>query len=101
MRQSLVVGNWKMQGSLASVEALLGELVSATPAAGVEVTVCPSYVHLAQAVDLCRRSSIGIGAQDCSYVQSGAYTGEVSPAMLAEIGCRWVILGHSDTANMQ
>jgi triosephosphate isomerase len=101
MRQSLVVGNWKMQGSLASVEALLGELVSATPAAGVEVTVCPSYVHLAQAVDLCRRSSIGIGAQDCSYVQSGAYTGEVSPAMLAEIGCRWVILGHSERRQYQ
>ncbi|MEZ7997467.1 MAG: triose-phosphate isomerase, partial [Halioglobus sp.] len=95
MRQPLVVGNWKMQGSLVSVEALLGDLVSATPAVGVEVAVCPTYVHLAQAVSLCRFSSLTLGAQDCSHVQSGAYTGEVSPAMLAEIGCRWVILGHS------
>ena len=101
MRQPLVVGNWKMQGSLASVEALLGDLVSATPAAGVEVAVCPAYVHLAQAVSLCRFSSLTAGAQDCSHVQSGAYTGEVSPAMLAEIGCRWVILGHSERRQYQ
>jgi triosephosphate isomerase (TIM) len=86
MRQPLVVGNWKMQGSLASIEALLGDLVSATLAAGVEVAVCPTYVHLAQAVSLCRFSSLTVGAQDCSHVQSGAYTGEVSPAMLTEIG---------------
>ena len=101
MRQPLVVGNWKMQGSLASVEALLGDLVSATPAVGVEVAVCPTYVHLAQAVSLCRFSSLMLGAQDCSHVQSGAYTGEVSPAMLAEIGCRWVILGHSERRQYQ
>ena len=101
MRQPLVVGNWKMQGSLASVEALLGDLVSATPAAGVEVAVCPTYVHLAQAVSLCRFSSLTVGAQDCSHVQSGAYTGEVSPAMLAEIGCRWVTLGHSERRQYQ
>ena len=101
MRQPLVVGNWKMQGSLVSVEALLGDLVSATPAAGVEVAVCPTYVHLAQAVSLCRFSSLTVGAQDCSHVQSGAYTGEVSPAMLAEIGCRWVILGHSERRQYQ
>ena len=101
MRQPLVVGNWKMQGSLVSVEALLGDLVSATPAVGVEVAVCPTYVHLAQAVSLCRFSSLTVGAQDCSHVQSGAYTGEVSPAMLTEIGCRWVILGHSERRQYQ
>ena len=101
MRQPLVVGNWKMQGSLASVEALLGDLVSATPVAEVEVAVCPTYVHLAQAVGLCRLSSVAVGAQDCSHVQSGACTGEVSPAMLAEIGCRWVILGHSERRQYQ
>jgi triosephosphate isomerase len=101
MRQPLVVGNWKMQVSLASVEALLGDLVSATPVAEVEVAVCPTYVHLAQAVGLCRLSSVAVGAQDCSHVQSGACTGEVSPAMLAEIGCRWVILGHSERRQYQ
>jgi triosephosphate isomerase len=101
MRQPLVVGNWKMQGSLASVEALLGGLVSATPATGVQVAVCPTYVYLAQAVSVCRLSSFTVGAQDCSHVQAGAYTGEVSPAMLAEIGCHWVILGHSERRQYQ
>lgn len=96
MRQPLVVGNWKMQGSRASVESLLGYLVSTTPVDAVEVAVCPSFVHLAQALDLCRLSAVAVGAQDCSYMQSGPYTGDVSPAMLAEIGCCWVILGHSE-----
>lgn len=101
MREPLVVGNWKMQGSLVSVEALLGDLLSATPAVGVEVAVCPTYVHLGQALTMCGRSRFAVGAQDCSSVQVGAYTGEVSPAMLAEIGCRWVILGHSERRQYQ
>jgi triosephosphate isomerase len=96
MRQLLVVGNWKMHGSRASVEALLGELVTAASVTGPEVVVCPAYVHIAQALDLCATSSIAVGAQDCSHMQSGAYTGEVAPGMLADLGCRWVILGHSE-----
>jgi triosephosphate isomerase len=96
MRQPLVVGNWKMNGSRASVEALLGDMVSAVPASGPEVAVCPTYVHLAQALELCQSSAISVGAQDCSPMKSGAYTGEVAPDMLAELGCRWVILGHSE-----
>lgn len=96
MRQLLVVGNWKMHGSRASVEALLGELVTAASVTGPEVAVCPAYVHIAQALDLCATSSIAVGAQDCSHMQSGAYTGEVAPGMLADLGCRWVILGHSE-----
>lgn len=63
MREPLVVGNWKMQGSLVSVEALLGDLLSATPAVGVEVAVCPSYVHLGQALTMCGRSRFAVGAQ--------------------------------------
>jgi triosephosphate isomerase len=96
MRQLLVVGNWKMNGSRASVGALLGDLVSAVGASGPEVAVCPTYVHLAQALQLCEPSAISVGAQDCSHLTSGAYTGEIAPAMLAEMGCRWVILGHSE-----
>ncbi|MDG2048288.1 MAG: triose-phosphate isomerase [Halioglobus sp.] len=101
MREPLVVGNWKLQGSLVSVEALLGDLLSATPVVGVEIAVCPTYVHLGRAITMCGRSLLAVGAQDCSYVQSGAYTGEVSPAMLAEIGCHWVILGHSERRQYQ
>lgn len=96
MRQLLVVGNWKMNGSRASITALLGELTGATPVTGPEVAVCPAYVHLPQVLELCAASSISVGAQDCSRMQSGAYTGEVAPVMLAELGCRWVILGHSE-----
>ena len=96
MRQGLVVGNWKMHGSRASVEELLGSLLGADAAQGAEAAVCPTYVHLAQALALCAGSSIAVGAQDCSHMQSGAYTGEIAAQMLAELGCRWVILGHSE-----
>jgi len=96
MRELLVAGNWKMNGSQASIAALLGELVSAVVPTGPEVAVCPTYVHLAQALEMCAASPIDVGAQDCSHLQSGAYTGEVAPVMLAELGCRWVILGHSE-----
>jgi triosephosphate isomerase (TIM) len=82
--------------SRASVMALLGDLVGATGVIGPEVAVCPAYVHLAQALDLCSKSSIAVGAQDCSHIQSGAYTGDIAPGMLSDMGCRWVILGHSE-----
>lgn len=96
MRQSLVVGNWKMHGSRASVDTLLEALVSGVKAGSVETAVCPTYVHLAQALALCEGSPVAVGAQDCSHMQSGAYTGEVAAEMLKDIGCRWVILGHSE-----
>jgi len=96
MRQLLVVGNWKMNGSRASVRALLSDLVNATSVIGPDVAVCPAYVHLTQALELCAASSIAVGAQDCSHMQSGAYTGEIAPGMLSDMGCRWVILGHSE-----
>ena len=96
MRQLLVVGNWKLNGSRASINTLMGSLVSAPAPSGPEVVVCPTYVHLPQVLDLCASSAITVGAQDCSHMQSGAYTGEVAATMLAEIGCRWVILGHSE-----
>ncbi len=96
MRQPLVAGNWKMHGSRASVGELLGALVDENLPQQVEVAVCPTYVHLAQAVSLCRGSSVAVGAQDCSHMQSGAFTGEVSASMLVDQGCAWVILGHSE-----
>ena len=96
MRQPLVAGNWKMHGSRDSVAGLLAALNAGTLADTVEVAVCPTYVHLAQALQLCAGSLIGVGAQDCSHVDAGAYTGEVSAPMLADLGCQWVILGHSE-----
>lgn len=96
MRQLLVVGNWKMNGSRSSTDALLGEVVRAVSNSGPEVVVCPAYVYLTQAVKWCAESAVSVGAQDCSHMPSGALTGEVASAMLADVGCRWVIIGHSE-----
>lgn len=96
MRRALVVGNWKMNGSVASVSDLLGDLLQASLDATVEVAVCPTYLHIGAALSQCADSTVSVGGQDCSHVAAGAYTGEVAAAMLAEAGCQWVILGHSE-----
>ncbi|MFT4825246.1 MAG: triosephosphate isomerase [Halioglobus sp.] len=101
MRKSLVAGNWKMHGSTASIEELLAGLTRDVLAQGkqslpVDVVVCPTYVHISQVLSRCAGSAIEIGSQDCSHVASGAFTGEVAAAMLQELGCRWVVIGHSE-----
>ena len=96
MRQTLVVGNWKMHGTRASVASLLQGVLASMPAKRAEVAVCPTYVHLSQALELCDGSAVAVGAQDCSHMASGAYTGEVAAQMLVDMGCEWVILGHSE-----
>ena len=73
MRQPLVAGNWKMHGSRDSVGELVAALKASALADAVEVAVCPTYVHLAQALELCAGSVIGVGAQDCSHVEAGGY----------------------------
>lgn len=90
------MGNWKMYGSKASVGDLLGAVARKGEALAADVVVCPAFVHIPQAVTLCEGSLIAVGAQDCSHMASGAYTGEVAAEMLADLGCRWVILGHSE-----
>ena len=94
MRRPLVAGNGKMHGSRASVTELLQGLSGVSTSA--DVVVCPTYVHLSQALAACEGTVISVGSQDCSHQDSGAYTGEVSAAMLADLGCEWVILGHSE-----
>lgn len=97
MRQPLVVGNWKMHGTRESVGSLLDALVNSVSAdAAAEVAVCPTYVHIAQALELCAGSAVAVGAQDCSHAAAGAYTGDVAAPMLVDAGCTWVILGHSE-----
>ena len=96
MRRSLIAGNWKMHGSRARVGELLDGLLAGSLPEAVDIVVCPTYVHLAQSLERCSGSVIGLGAQDCSHMQSGAYTGEVSAEMLIDQGCQWVILGHSE-----
>jgi triosephosphate isomerase len=97
MRGKLVVGNWKMNGGLAANAALLAELVAGWKAApGREIAVCVPYPYLAQVAGALAASSIAWGSQDVSEHVSGAYTGEVSAGMLAEFGCRYAIVGHSE-----
>jgi triosephosphate isomerase len=95
-RRRLVVGNWKMHGGRAFNAALLGALQSELAGVDAEVSVCVPAPYLDQASSLLAASRIAWGAQDCSSHESGAYTGEVSAAMLAELGCRHVIVGHSE-----
>jgi len=97
MRGKLIVGNWKMNGSLAANAALLGELTAgwtATP--GRELAVCVPYPYLMQAQAELSSTPIAWGAQDVSEHAAGAYTGEVAAAMLVEFGCRYAIVGHSE-----
>jgi triosephosphate isomerase len=97
MRGKLVVGNWKMNGGLAANAALLGDLVAGwAGAAGRQVAVCVPYPYLVQAQAALQATPIAWGAQDVSEHASGAYTGEVSAGMLAEFGCRYAIVGHSE-----
>ena len=97
MRRKFVAGNWKMHGSLAENEALLGALRPAADAVtGVECALCVPFPYLAQTRKLLQGSAIRWGAQDVSEHQKGAYTGEVSASMLREFGCSYVIVGHSE-----
>lgn len=98
MRRRLVVGNWKMHGTTASAESLVLGLVRGLEGSGAtaEAAVCPPFVHVPLALQLTSGSALAVGAQDCSEYASGAYTGEVAGSMLADIGCRYVILGHSE-----
>lgn len=94
-RRKLVVGNWKMHGSRAANSALLQSLLQAAPW-GCDVAVCVPYPYLADTAALLEGTSLRWGAQDCSAHEFGAFTGEVAASMLAEFGCRHVIVGHSE-----
>ena len=95
-RRPLIAANWKMHGTVASVQAYLEALVDRVGTAGPEVVVCPPFTLLPAAVLIATGSEVAIGAQNCHWEDSGAFTGEVAPAMLAELGVRWVIAGHSE-----
>jgi len=97
MRVKLVVGNWKLNGSLAANRALLEAVVASLPAGGNKrFGVCVPAPYLAQAQQLLSGSALEWGAQDVSRFAKGAYTGEVSAAMVAEFGSRLALVGHSE-----
>jgi len=96
MTTKLIAGNWKMNGGLAANEALLGAVRAGLPANPCRVAVCVPAAYLAQVQALVAGSVIGVGAQDVSAHDAGAYTGEVSASMLRDFGARFVIVGHSE-----
>lgn len=96
MKKKLIAGNWKMNGSLAANDVLLKALLAGVGQPACQVAVCVPSVYLAQCQALLQGSVIELGAQDVSAHESGAYTGEISPAMLKEFGLRYVIVGHSE-----
>lgn len=97
MRRPLVIGNWKMHGSLALVRELLDGLRGVADGLNCEIAVCPVSVHLYPAAQqLGEGSGVALGAQNASAADSGAFTGEVSAAMISELGVKFVLVGHSE-----
>lgn len=97
MRQKMVVGNWKMNGSLAQNQALVSDLLGALPASSAIVVVCPPVPYLGQVQALLAgQERLLLGAQDVSRHDDGPYTGQVSAAMLSEFGVRYCLVGHSE-----
>lgn len=96
-RKPLIVGNWKMHKTIAETRAFIAAVRALPlPLDGVDAVVCPPFTALAAASDGLRGSRIGLGAQNMNWAESGPYTGEISPLMLAEVGVTWVVLGHSE-----
>ena len=96
MRKKLVAGNWKMHGSIQANAALVDGVIAGLPDVDSEVLVCVPYPYLAQVSEKVQHSRLMLGAQNVSQHEAGAYTGEVAAAMLAEFGCAYVIVGHSE-----
>lgn len=94
MRRKLVAGNWKMNGNLAMLEPFV-KAVMPVDFAGVEIVICPPSLYLDRLV-VSASEQFCVGAQNVHFEHSGAFTGELSAAMLADIGCEYVIVGHSE-----
>lgn len=96
MRRKFVAGNWKMHGSLQGNAELLQGVRTGVAGLSIDIAVCVPYPYLAQAGEALKGSNVAWGAQDVSEHAQGAYTGEVSAAMLVEFGCKYAIVGHSE-----
>ena len=97
MRTPLVIGNWKMHGTVVEARALTTAIRDGLKRPrGVQVVVCPPFTALAAVSEVLGGSPIQLGAQTCHHEPAGAHTGEVSVPMLAELTCRWTLVGHSE-----
>ena len=96
IRKAIIAGNWKMNKTPSEAKALLAEIAPLVADAGCEVVACVPYVDLAVAIEATKGTNIKIGAENCHWAESGAFTGEISTGMLKEIGVEYVVLGHSE-----
>lgn len=96
MRNSIVIGNWKMNGDGASINALLDQLLPQLSGLQSEVALCAPFPYLLQVGAALQGSAVRLGAQNLSHLHKGALTGEVSGPMLSDVGCRYVLVGHSE-----
>jgi triosephosphate isomerase len=96
MRRKIVAGNWKMNGSRAENAALIETIVAAATDEKVTCLICPPFVYLHDAWRALRGGAVALGAQDVCAEAAGAYTGEVSAAMLVDVGCQYTLVGHSE-----
>jgi triosephosphate isomerase len=97
MRRKFIAGNWKMNTTSISAELLASGVVKGLAGeTRVDVAVCPPFPFLARVAQVVRGTSVALGAQNCYPKDEGAFTGEVSPAMLVDVGCQLVIVGHSE-----
>ncbi len=96
MRKPLIVGNWKMNMDRQGAVELARGLVESKVGGDVEVGVCPPFVYLIPVYEVIKDSQIKLGAQDVYVEPKGAFTGEISPVMLKDVGCEYVIIGHSE-----
>lgn len=96
MRRTLVVGNWKMNGSKATNAKLVASLAEKSVAINADVVICAPFIYINDVKAILEGTTIDVGAQDVSVHLDGAYTGEIAGSMLVDCGCRYVIVGHSE-----
>ncbi len=97
MRQPLIIANWKMNGCQTANARLLGDLLPRlNPIGGIKTALCPPFPYLVSVAERLSTSPVALGAQNVNAAEAGAYTGEVSPPMLRDLGCQYVLVGHSE-----
>ncbi len=96
LRKAVIAGNWKMNKNRAEAKALVGELAPLIKDAGCDVVICTPFTDLDVALEATKGTNMGVGAQNCHWAKSGAFTGEISADMLTELGVQYVIIGHSE-----
>ena len=96
MKNKIIAGNWKMNNNRVQAEALITELIPLVSETKNTVIICVPCTDLCKAVKLTKGTNIHVGAQNCHWKESGAYTGEIAPSMLTELGVEYVVIGHSE-----